>query len=249
VIGKEAVFYGAFTLLLVIWSRFVLGTRDRWDFVLLPIAALLCATLRPHYVTVVMWLFVSTVLVNKYKGNAWGRLLPLALLGGVLFFCFAWEPLLYRGFGGIDPAARASRFAVFGIEPRVDAGFEAYKSLLPLGALLGIVGPMPAELLARPVFIPFFLEGLLIFLFPALVYGYACKQSFPEKQRFKHVFWFCLIPALLALIVLHAPFGLLNPGSATRWRVNFEAAFHLGPLLLLYGFMDKARRESHSLSS
>jgi hypothetical protein len=51
------------------------------------------------------------------------------------------------------------------------------------------------------------------------------------------------------LMVLHAPFGLLNPGSATRWRVNFEPIFHMAPLLLIYGFLDKDRHENHSFPS
>ena len=60
------------------------------------------------------------------------------------------------------------------------------------------------------------------------------------------IFWLCLVLAILALLVLHAPFGLLNPGSATRWRVNFESAFHMAPLLLLYGFLDNDLHENHS---
>ena len=50
-------------------------------------------------------------------------------------------------------------------------------------------------------------------------------------------------------MVLHAPFGLLNPGSATRWRVNFEAIFHIAPLLLLYGFLDNDRHANHPFPS
>ena len=238
VIGKESIFYGAFTLSLVIWARFVVRKCDVADYVILGIAAVVCAILRPHYAVVIIWLFASTVLVNQFKNRAWVWLSLLAFLGCGLLLTFAWEPLLYRGFGGIDAGARASRFLIFGIEPGTDAGFETYKEFLHLGALFGIIGPMPAELFERPVFIPFFLEGLLILLFPAVVYFNASKQSFAGKQRFKSIFWLCLVPAIIALVVLHAPFGLLNPGSATRWRVNFEAIFHMAPLLLLYTLSD-----------
>jgi hypothetical protein len=149
----------------------------------------------------------------------------------------------------IDHTARASRYVLFGIEPGTAVGFNTYKSLLPLGALLGIIGPLPTEVYSRPIFIPFFLEGVLILLLPAGVYLYACKQSFVHKHRFKSIFWLSLVPAILALMVLHAPFGLLNPGSATRWRVNFEAIFHIAPFLLLYGFIDNDRHENHPFPS
>ena len=189
------------------------------------------------------------MLVEKFKSGAWLWLFLLALLGCGILWLVAWEPLLFRGWGGVDPNARASRFVFFGLEPGTDDGFQKYKSLLPLGALIGIIGPLPTEVYSRPIFIPFFLEGVLVLLLPAAVYFFACRQSFEHKQRFKAIFWLCLVPAILALMVLHAPFGLLNPGSATRWRVNFEAIFHIAPLLLLYGFLDNDRHANHPFPS
>jgi hypothetical protein len=38
--------------------------------------------------------------------------------------------------------------------------------------------------------------------------------------------------AIIILVLVHAPFGILNPGSAIRWRVNFELIFYMAPLLL-----------------
>ena len=209
---------------------------------------MVCGLLRPHYAVVLVWLFVSAAFIHKLKHRALPWLALLAILGGLFVFIFAWESLLYRGFGGIESGARASRFGVFGIEPGTDAGFVAFKALLPLGGILGIVGPLPMELIARPVFIPFFIEGVVILLFPVGVYWYALRRSFEGKELFKSFFWMCLVPAIGALMILHAPFGLLNPGSATRWRVNFEAMFHMAPLLLIFSFLDRAPRENHPLS-
>jgi len=249
VIGKEAIFYGAFTLALVIWARFVVRKCSATDYLLLAAALLVCAMLRPHYGVVLFWLFISVMLVERFKNDAWPWLCLLALLGASAILIFSWDELILRGFDGIEPSARASRFAVFGIDKKTSAGFELYKSLVPLGALLGIIGPMPTELFTRPVFIPFFMEGVLILLFPVGMYFYACKQSFQQKQLFKTIFWLSLVPAILALVVLHAPFGLLNPGSATRWRVNFEAIFHIAPFLLLYSFIDNDRHANHPFPS
>ena len=49
VIGKEGIFYGAFTLALVIWARFVVRKCTATDYLLLAVALLVCAMLRPHY--------------------------------------------------------------------------------------------------------------------------------------------------------------------------------------------------------
>jgi len=238
VVGKEAIFYGAFTLVLVIWERFVANKLTFEDKIFLTLGTVVCMFFRPHYGQVIFWLIVSTFLVKRYGLKSWLLLSLLASLYLCLLFTFAWDNLLARGLGGIDLSGRASRFILFGIDPETGAGFERYKSLLPLGTILGIIGPMPTELLSRPEFIPFFLEGVLILLFPAGVYVYAMKQSFEGKRQFQQIFWMCLVPAILALMLFHTPFGLLNPGTASRWRVNFEAAFLMAPILLLGAFID-----------
>jgi len=246
IVGKEALFFGGFTLLLVVWTRFATNELVRLDVGAAVLVGVMCAILRPHYAVVVIWLFASVAILKKMGDKAWPFILLLFLLGAVGVFATVWDDLLYRGFGGIESTARASRFNYFGIEAGSDAGFEQFNSMVHLGALLGIVGPMPVELFARPVFIPFFIEGMLILLCPCLVYFYAGRQHFLGKDRFNAIFLGCLLPAILALMVLHAPFGLLNPGSAIRWRVNFEAIFYMAPLLLLYAFMDKAPHENRS---
>jgi len=249
IVGKEALFFGGFTLLLVVWTRFATNELTRLDFGAAVVAGAMCALLRPHYAVVVIWLFASVAIVKMRCYVTWPLLLMIFLIGAFGLYITVWDELLYRGFGGIEPTARASRFNYFGIEARSDEGFEQFKSMVPLGALLGIVGPMPVELFARPEFIPFFMEGVLILLCPCFVYFYARKQHFLGRERFDAIFLGCLLPSILALMVLHAPFGLLNPGSATRWRVNFEAIFCMAPLLLLYAFMDNAPHENRSFPS
>jgi hypothetical protein len=93
--------------------------------------------------------------------------------------------------------------------------------------------------LKRIEFLPFFIEGVIILLSPLLIYILASRHALPQEVLFKKIFWWCLIPAILMLMLIHAPFGLLNPGSATRWRTNFEQIFYLAPLLLLYRFIDR----------
>lgn len=249
VISKEAIFYGAFSLSIVIWVQFVHRRFSLLDLGLLISSLVFCFVLRPHYGLVIPWLFMSVILIDKFHTKAWIFLSLIVCLSYVLISCYLWETMLYHGFYGIDPDARASRFSSFGIDQLTGEGFQKYKALLPLGAILGIVGPTPSEVFSRPILAPFLIEGILILLFPLLVYLYAIKQSFMEKSRFKIIFWMSLVPAIVMLIVLHSPFGFLNPGSATRWRVNFEILFHMAPMLLLFSFLDNKPSENNSLSS
>jgi len=238
IVSKEALFFGGFTLLLVIWSRYVVGALNRTDLFFAFFAVIVCSLLRPHYAVVVLWLFFAASVMKKYGGNAWPILLITMLLGVLAIYFFAWTDLLIRGLGSSDPLARASRFPLFDLQQGTVAGVEKFKPFIPLGMIIGIVGPLPEELLKRPEFIPFFIEGLFILLFPLLVYGYTYAMNFSGKNLFFKYYWWCLIPAIIALMVLHSPFGILNPGSAIRWRVNFEAIFYMAPLLLLFQLKD-----------
>jgi len=249
IVSKEALYFGCFTLLLVIWSKYVVEKLNLADLLAAMIALSICGLLRPHYGVVIVWLFSATYLMKKLGSRAWYVMLALMAAAVVATYFFAWSDILYRGFGAIDDSARSSRFELFGIIPHVDEGFQRFKQFVPLGIIAGIVGPLPSEVLARPEFLPFFLEGLFVLLSPIFIYRYAAKQEFSGKILFFRIYWWCLVPALLSLMILHAPFGLLNPGSATRWRTNFETLFYMAPLLLLFRLTDRNCHEDSTFSS
>ncbi|NBQ40968.1 MAG: hypothetical protein EBU34_14675, partial [Alphaproteobacteria bacterium] len=101
--------------------------------------------------------------------------------------------------------------------------------------------------LKRPEFIPFLLEGALILCFPFGVAYAAYKRGLWRVSRFRTNALFGILPAIAILMMVHAPFGVLNPGSAIRWRVNFELLFYFAPLLLFFRSVDAEK--DHSLSS
>ena len=247
IVGKEAIFFGGMGLALVIWSKFTVGSLGWADIIIAALAIGVCASLRPHYAVVLLWLFVATAIFKRLEGKAWVLLLLLLILGSLAVYFTVWRDLIERGWSGIDPTARASRFQTLEILANTSEGFDRFNSLIPLGLILGIVGPMPSEVLKRVEFLPFFIEGVFIFLAPLLVFLLAVKHGVHREVIFLRVFFGCLLPAMLMLMVLHAPFGLLNPGSATRWRVNFEQIFYLAPLLLMYRFMDDFPKKNSSL--
>lgn len=238
IIGKEAIFFGGIGLGLVIWSKYTVRSLNWADIIIAALATGVCASLRPHYAIALLWMFLATALFKRLDGKAWPLLILLLIVGGLAVYFTVWEELILRGWGGIKPTARASRFEILEMSANTSEGFERFKSLVPLGLLLGIVGPMPSEVLKRVEFLPFFIEGVFILLAPFLIFLLAIKSNVYREAIFLRIFFGCLLPAMLMLMVLHAPFGLLNPGSATRWRVNFEQIFYLAPLLLMYRLMD-----------
>jgi hypothetical protein len=249
IVGKEALFFGGMGLCLFIWSKFLVETLDRYDWMGLIIGFLLCLMMRPHYGIVLGWLFYSTAVVKHFGDRAIPLLIICYLCLGLATYYFVWDALLMRGFEGIEYLARASRFDSLGINPNFSLGFEKFKDLIPLGIVVGIIGPLPSEMMSRLEFIPFFIEGVLILMLPIMIAIAIYKKTFAYKTIFFRTFWLCLLPGMFYLMVIHAPFGLLNPGSAIRWRVNFEQFFYLAPFLLLLRCMNEKNYQSFTFSS
>lgn len=236
--GKEALYVGALGTILVLWTHSIQRKLKFAEFLVIFMLGFFCFTLRPHYSLAIAWLFGSLYWVKNRE--RYGLTFPLIIL--TCLFCIAFfyqsefRELISMAYTGIDPQARASRFEVFQIIPHSDIGFEKFKSFLPIGTILGIIGPMPSEVLDRLEFFPFFLEGVLILFAPAIIYLIATRSLKIQCKEFKLIFVICLIPSILICMIMHSPFGILNPGSAIRWRTNFEYFFYLAPILVVAKF-------------
>lgn len=240
IVGKEAIYCGAAGITLVIWSKYVTRALRFNEILIATAALLLCFFLRPHYSIALFWLFIARFSMENLKEKSTTVLFLLFLIGFTLVYFFLWDELLNRAYTAIEPSARASRHEIFEVAPNSLDGFKQFKSLVSLGMLISIIGPLPAEVINRVEFIPFFIEGAMILISPLLVYSWANKHcTTSQLATFNKMFWCCLAPSILILMLMHAPFGILNPGSATRWRTNFEQVFYLAPLLLLYRLIDK----------
>ena len=136
--------------------------------------------------------------------------------------------LAERGLEAIVSTAKASRHVALDI-----SSLKTFISHLDTGMLFGIVGPFPSELLDRPEFIPFFIEGIIILISPLIIGIFLFKKTRKTKNNIYILnFIYGVVPAIIIVALMHAPFGVLNPGSAIRWRVNFELIFYMAPLLL-----------------
>lgn len=243
----QAIYCGGSGLALVVWSSYTVRNLHWHEILIAAISLAVFFAFRPHYAVALAWLYVATFSIKHFKDKTPVFLISLFSTGMLTVYFVELKgntilgEVLFRAYTGIESTARASRFEWFGIAPNAEphnAEFQRFKEYIPLGVLISIVGPLPSEVLKRIEFLPFFTEGVIVLLSPLLIYGWASRNTLPQEALFKKMFWWCLIPAILMLMLIHAPFGLLNPGSATRWRTNFEQIFYLAPLLLRYRFMD-----------
>ncbi len=238
IVGKEAIYFGFTGLLLVIWVKYVICDLNFIDVALVIISLIICALLRPHYTIALVWILFATAIIKKFKRYAFHILFVVFLIGILLAYITIWDDLLRRGFTATDPLARATRTIQMAIVPSTEIGFQRFKELVFWGLIYGIIGPLPSEVIQRIEFLPFFVEGLFILISPFLLLFLTCNIHDLSRVQFFKFFCWCLVPAMIILMIVHAPFGLLNPGSATRWRTNFDQVFYLAPTLLFFAFMD-----------
>ena len=272
VIGKEPIFYLGFSIILIIWSDYINNKFTLNNFFLLIFTSVICLILRPHYFILLSWLFWVAMILKKTSHYKFILLISyLFVMAMLLFIIFFGEhidkiiernlfDITWRAFSSIDVMGRASR--------HFDLGFEKYfhyydkmpswpdfkwyttevesyfKSFFGLGFIFGIIGPLPNELISRPLFTPFFIEGVIILLSPIIILFYIKINKLYISENIHCLnYIYGVFPAIILFMILHAFFGILNPGSAIRWRVNFELIFYFAPLLLYYNILDSKNKK------
>ena len=71
--------------------------------------------------------------------------------------------------------------------------------------------------------------------------------SFPNLYFKNYIYG--IIPAIVIVIMVHAYFGILNPGTAIRWRINFELIFYFAPYLIYLNLNELKNEKNPTLSS
>lgn len=102
--------------------------------------------------------------------------------------------------------------------------------MAPYGIFLANLGPTLLESLAKPQFMPYFFEGLTFWL----IVGYYVVIHFLRQHERKvadpnYTIFFIFL--FLFVLFANYPFGVFNPGSATRYRSSY---FHIIIIFLYY---------------
>lgn len=233
VTGRESIFVG----LLAFFMGTVLGhyRQRRFEHFLL---ALLCVAgmiyIRAPFGTGVALFYLVYLLY------AWGPRLHMSIGVQALFvlslaalvLSFAWPYLDSYISNEVLPLAR-SYFTVASATTRTWVDLHTTRDLLTgLWWILplSLIGPTPGEVLARPITLPFFVAGLIVFgLLVHSVYVALFKIPRGPVRGTLLLGW---LPATVVILVSYMPFGIYNPGSGIRYASCFLLFLILPSLLL-----------------
>ncbi|HJR72665.1 MAG TPA: hypothetical protein VJ806_03420 [Luteimonas sp.] len=232
VTGRESLFVG----LLAFFMGAVLGNRRGHRMAHVLIAPLCLAGMiyirAPFGIGIALFYLV-------YLLYAWGPRLRLSNGVQAMFFLalaalglmFAWPYIDAYINDEILPLAK-SYFTVASATTRTWVDLRTTSDLL--NGLwwilpLSLIGPTPAEALARPTMLPFLLAGLVVF--GSLLYSIGAAFR-ARRGRVRGILLLGWLPATLVILVSYAPFGIYNPGSGIRYASCF-LLFLVFPSLML----------------
>ena len=276
VIGKESIFYLCFSIILIIWNDYIKDKFTFKHFLILLLLFAICLTLRIHYTICFIWLFWAAFILKHSSNYKLLIFIPFCITIFIfLFIIFFGEKIdalfqmqifdiRWTAFSAIDISGGASRHYDLGFNKLALANLidpekltlanqqnllKHLNNFFGLGFIFGIVGPLPSELINRPQLIPFFIEGLMILLSPLLILSFLIKRNLYKSYDINCLnYIYGVLPTIILIMLIHAFFGVLNPGTAIRWRVNFELIFYFAPLLLYFNIL-KSKNETNTLPS
>lgn len=233
VTGRESIFVG----LLALFMGTVLGhyRQRRFEhFLLAPLCVAGMIYIRAPFGTGVALFYLAYLLY------AWGPRMRMSTGVQAVFVVslaalalwFAWPHLDSYISDEVLPQAR-SYFTVASATTRTWVDLHTTRDLLT-GIWwilpLSLIGPSPAEAFARPITLPFFVAGLVVFgLLVHSVYQALFKAPRGAVRGVLLLGW---LPATVVILVSYMPFGIYNPGSGIRYASCF-LLFLIFPSLLL----------------
>lgn len=221
VVGRESVFVG----LLGFFLGAVLGYYQRPRF-RLALLALICVAgmtfiRAPYGLGTALFLLMFLLYRSGPRiGVSAGVHAVFFGLASLFVLVCAWSYMDDYITGEVLPEAK-SYFTVFSETTRtwvnLDTSLDLFASLwwsLPVA----LIGPTPAEAIARPVMLPFLLSGLIVF--GSLLYSLSLALGAPRGMTRK-ILLLGWLPAITFILVSYVPFGVYNPGSAIRYASCF----------------------------
>lgn len=186
---------------------------------LLFISLYLCTIFKPQYMVGISSLFIYLFLCRTFNLRAYGKLAVLILFA----FCSFTVLYLFRDYIDMLSLIMPQHFESDGSSTRentvwlnqYDVFFNA-----PYGMFIAFVGPTFSEALSKPQFFLTFIESMLICCAFFYLVLKAVLISARRKSFNIHLFSVFFVVSTWLLFV-HYPFGVLNPGSAVRYREGF----------------------------
>ncbi len=279
IISKEAIFYLFFSLMLICWNFYLNNSWKKSYWYILILACLVCLVLRPHYTFPIFWLFWVVFIIKNFKNfkpvlfftlfSVFTICLLIIFFGGHIdkYLSINFFDLKWRAFTAIDFDARASRYFELGFgnfqkDVNIVAGKVVFvsdevhqilsqklNSVFIIGFFYGIIGPFVEETMKRPEFLPFLIEGIVILSIPLMFFIYLKYKQIDNKNIFYLNYIYGVLPAIILVMTIHSFFGIFNPGTAIRWRINFELIFYFAPYLIYLNLKELKNERNPTFSS
>lgn len=242
VVGKEAIAVISFTGL--VWVTVQLVVHGRLHFSIFFFSTITSLLIRPHYFIAYAILFFGGLVSRLMKKQSarlgidtYIFLSVFVFLGISILLTFStsfWGPYLLEvmqvteGYF-LSYDAASNRLAI-----DWDSPFDFFMNAW-WGIPFSIIGPLPTEVVTRPILLPVLLEGLASALLFVILFLKVLAHGFSFRQH--RLFLFLgFIPAVVVEIIVHYPFGLFNPGSALRYKQSIAPLLYLFPIMFLAEF-------------
>lgn len=227
VLGKEAVgcFFSA-----VIAVMLVKKLNGYYKLKIIDYLALyLCAVFKPQYLVFVLQALVFITLTNRFSDK---KYFPIFL--GLIIISLNIA-VIYVGRDLIDTLAKGmavnfkSNIASLAQSTRSEEPwllpYGFFHSML-YGMFISFFGPTFSEMLRKPAQLLAGCESFVMLICFILLLWPKLKYNI-SFFRFNPTVFITYFIVFVGILLVHYPFGFLNPGSAIRYRANFYALFVL----------------------
>jgi len=166
-----------------------------------------------------LWIFIKVSNVLSLKSNGKSLFLFIYILITISFFYYFRDyinDISFKMPEHFSLNGGSTRENIFWIKD-YDVFFNA-----PYGMFIAFWGPTLSEVINKPIQGIVFMESFVIFtLFVCFLYRALLLTI--ETKKINIFYLSILLIVLFWLLFVHYPFGVLNPGSALRYRENFYA--------------------------
>jgi hypothetical protein len=239
-VSKESLAVSALCLVLAAWTR-VLQNKAPTSVTVacFTSGALFYSFLRPHFAVGAIALVGASLLLQPKPSNRSlattfiprvYRLDTTILISMVIIGCLCCYSLFFEGLNKI--IRQSLVYFTYGIGGSSRNSWLSWNSEASFyenawwAVPFSVIGPLPAEIMEKPLYAPAFLEGLLIFcvpLFCLLLLVPKIKKKPDAKLLYLYRVFFIVLPLVTTyLYLVHSPLGTMNSGSAIRYRTGFE---------------------------
>ena len=197
---------------------------------LLVLAVYLCLIFKPQYMIGIFALFSFTFVARELSFSVWAKsflyIVAIGLGVAVLYY--------FRDLVDSLSKTMPAHFTMEAGSTRKNTiwvgQYDFYRNAA-YGMYIAFVGPTLQEALSKPVHMMAWIESMIILtVFSVLSLNYVLKVACSSRLNVMFLAGFSLVAFWILLV--HYPFGALNPGSAIRYRESFYAF-----LVCLFYFM------------